>query len=153
VVLVPNEVLIESVENSSNSLDVKEIKSADWIYPLAIEDMNLKKALKQTLDEGEAAAIVLALEQEADLILMDDYDGRAMAREYNLRVMGTIGILLKAKFEGRIISLRHELDALRQDGFWLSEELYLKILREANETKITYPSKRVEVSLFFLRFD
>jgi predicted nucleic acid-binding protein len=63
--LVPNEVLIESVENSNNSQDVKEIKSADWIYPLAIEDMNLKKAMKQTLDEGEAAAIVLAPEQKS----------------------------------------------------------------------------------------
>jgi len=50
----------------------------------------LKKALKLTIDEGEAAAIVLALEQNADFVLMDDYDGRAMAKEYNLKVIGTI---------------------------------------------------------------
>lgn len=81
--------------------------------------MNLKKALKQTLDEGEAAAIVLALEQKADLILMDDYDGRAMARGYNLRVMGTTGILLKAKFEGRahaLINQKSHLNGLSLDG-------------------------------------
>ena len=77
--------------------------------------------LRVTIDEGEAAAIVLALEQKADIILMDDYDGRAMAREYSLKVIGTIGILLKAKLEGKTPSFKHDLDALRSNGFWLDE--------------------------------
>ena len=75
----------------------------------------------------------MALEQKADIVLMDDYDGRAVAKEYNLMVTGTIGILLKAKLEGKIPSLRHDLDGLRESGFWLGEELYLKILEQANE--------------------
>jgi len=132
-ILVPREVLTESVENSGGAKDAKEIKEADWIHPLSIEDMDLKKALKLTLDDGEAAAIVLALEQKADIVLMDDYDGRAVAKEYDLMVTGTIGILLKAKLEGKIPSLRHDLDVLRESGFWLGEELYLKILEQANE--------------------
>ena len=132
-ILVPREVLTESVENSGGAKDGKEIKEADWIHPLSIEDTDLKKALKMTLDDGEAAAIVLALEQKADIVLMDDYDGRAVAKEYDLMVTGTIGILLKAKLEGKIPSLRHDLDVLRESGFWLGEELYLKILEHANE--------------------
>ena len=134
-ILVPDEVLMESVENSGGAEDAKEIENADWIHPLAIADMELKKALKLTLDDGEAAAIVLALEQKADLIIMDDYDGRAMAKEYNLKVIGTIGILLKAKLEGKTISLKHDLDNLRKNGFWLGEELYLKLIMEANEAQ------------------
>ena len=78
-ILVPREVLTESVENSGGAKDAKEIKEADWIHPLSIEDTDLKKALKMTLDDGEAAAIVLALEQQADIVLMDDSDGRAVA--------------------------------------------------------------------------
>ena len=132
-ILVPREVLTESVENSGGAKDAKEIKEADWIHLLSIEDMDLKKALKLTLDDGEAAAIVLALEQKADIVLMDDYDGRTVAKEYDLMVTGTIGILLKAKLEGKIPSLRHDLDGLRESGFWLGEELYLKILEQANE--------------------
>ena len=77
---MPREVLTESVENSGGAKDAKEIKEADWIHPLSIEDTDLKKALKMTLDDGEAAAIVLALEQKADIVLMDDYDGRAVAK-------------------------------------------------------------------------
>jgi predicted nucleic acid-binding protein len=134
-ILVPEEVLMESVENSGGAEDAKEIENAGWIHPMAIEDMDLKKALKLTIDEGEAAAIVLALEQKADLVIMDDYDGRAMAKEYNLKVIGTIGILLKAKLEGKTISLKHDLDVLRMNGFWLGEELYSKLITEANEAQ------------------
>lgn len=125
--------LAESVDNSGGSQDAKEIEEADWIHPTAISDTDLKKALRLMLDEGESAVIVLALEQNADLVLMDDYDGRAIAKEYNLKVIGTIGVLLKAKFEGKITSLRHELDVLKDNGFWLSDELYHRFLREANE--------------------
>ena len=45
---MPREVLTESVENSGGAKDAKEIKEADWIHPLSIEDMDLKKALKLT---------------------------------------------------------------------------------------------------------
>ena len=45
------------------------------------------------LDDGEAAAIALALDTGADLVLMDDCAGVAIAREKGLTVIGTIGIL------------------------------------------------------------
>jgi predicted nucleic acid-binding protein len=132
-IFVPEEVWMESVENSGGAQDAKEIENADWIHPKPIMDADLKKALRLTIDEGEAAAIVLALEQKADIILMDDYDGRAMAREYSLKVIGTIGILLKAKLEGKTPSFKHDLDALRSNGFWMDEALYLRLITEANE--------------------
>lgn len=132
-IIVPEEVLTESVDNSGGSPDAKEIEEADWIHPIAIGDTDLKKALRLMLDEGESAVIVLALEQNADLVLMDDSDGRTIAKEYNLQVVGTIGILLKAKFEGKVTSLKRELDVLKDSGFWLSEELYQRILKEADE--------------------
>lgn len=56
-----------------------------------------------------------------------------MARALGLKVAGTIGILLRAKFQGKIESLREELERLMATGFWLSEELYEKVLREVGE--------------------
>ncbi len=132
-VLIPKEVLGESVENSGGSPDAKEIESATWIHPVEIQDLDLKKALMLLLDEGESAAIVLALEQKASLIIVDDYDARVVAREYGLKVTGTIGLLLRAKYTGKISSLRNELDGLKESGFWLSEELYQRALKEAGE--------------------
>jgi uncharacterized protein len=132
-ILVPNEVLIESIGSDSELPDAIEIERANWIHPLKIENTNLKRALMLMLDEGESAAIVLALEQSADLAIMDDYDARVVAKEYRLKVIGTIGILLRAKLTGKIPSLKHELDSLKDSGFWLSEELYQRALKEAGE--------------------
>ncbi len=98
-----------------------------------ITDERLKRSLMIELDEGESEAIVLALEKDAELILIDDYDGREIARALGLRVAGTLGVLLKAKFTGKITSLRDELEKLKATGFWLSEGLYEKILKEADE--------------------
>jgi len=131
-VLIPSEVMGESVKKSG-SPDAKEIESAAWIHPVEIQDLDLKKALMLLLDEGESAAIVLALEQKASLIIVDDYDARIVAREYGLKVTGTIGLLLRAKYTGKISSLKNELDGLKESGFWLNEELYKRALKEAGE--------------------
>ena len=100
---------------------------------MGIKDEILKKSLMFQLDEGESETIVLALEKKVELVLIDDYDGKELARAMGLNVTGTIGILLRAKFKGKIGSLKEELDKLKATGFWLSEELYKRILEEVGE--------------------
>ena len=78
-------------------------------------------------------AIVLALEESADLILLDDYEARRVARSFGLKVTGTIGILIRAKHEGKIESLKDEIERLMKTGFWVSRELYERILKESGE--------------------
>lgn len=95
--------------------------------------LKLKKALNSFLNEGESEAIALALQEEADLILLDDYEAREFARIYGLKITGIIGILLKAKYMGRISSLSDNLENLRETGFWLNEDLRSQILRDAGE--------------------
>jgi predicted nucleic acid-binding protein len=56
-----------------------------------------------TLDAGESEAIVMALEWPADLLIMDESSGRTMARKLNIRITGTLGVLLKAKRDGQIL--------------------------------------------------
>ncbi len=110
-----------------------EVLIPEAVYRECVVEERLKRSLMIKLDEGESEAIVLALEKKADLILIDDYDGREVARALGLKVTGTIGILLKAKFSGRITSLKDELEKLKSTGFWLSEGLYEKILKKAGE--------------------
>jgi hypothetical protein len=47
----------------------------------------------QSLDDGERAAIALAVMFKADLILMDDRAGVAVARSKGFAVSGTLGLL------------------------------------------------------------
>jgi predicted nucleic acid-binding protein len=45
-----------------------------------------------------------------------------------------IGVLIRAKHEGRILSLQEELDRLRNDaGFWIGDDIYSKALRASGE--------------------
>jgi len=53
---------------------------------------------------------------------------------YKLKTMGVIGILLRAKREGNIVSVQECLDRLQQEaGFWLSEIFYRRVLKLAGE--------------------
>ena len=49
------------------------------------------------LDAGESEAIAMSLEWPADLLIMDESSGLALARNLNIRITGTLDVLLKAK--------------------------------------------------------
>lgn len=132
-ILVPEAVYRECVREGGEREDAKEIEKARWIRVVNIQDEELKRALNVILDEGESESIVLALEQSADLIVFDDYEAREFARTYGLNITGTLGILMKAKREGKITSLKEELERLRASGFWLSNDLYARVLQEGNK--------------------
>lgn len=55
------------------------------------------------LDAGERDAIVLAHELRADLLVMDDWDGREVAIQRGLTVLGTLGVLDAAAARGLVV--------------------------------------------------
>ena len=65
---------------------------------------------------GERAAIALALERRADLVLMDDRQGVATATAAGLRVIGTIGLLDRAARLG-LVDLEDAFARLRATNF------------------------------------
>lgn len=90
--------------------------------------------LAQTLDRGEAEAIVLAKELHADLLLIDESLGRAAARQEHLPVIGLMGVLLVAKKKKLIDSLGDLIERLESDaGFYLARSVKERVLAEAGE--------------------
>jgi uncharacterized protein len=110
----------------------KDLSNEDWIK---ITDIKDKQAIKYflDLDAGEAEAIILATEINADLIILDEKLGRYHAKNADLKVTGTIGILLKAKSEGFIAELKPLLDELTKKDVWISEKLKKEILEKVGE--------------------
>ncbi len=104
-----------------------EVKHADWIKVLPVKN-DSSVSFFPMLDEGEEKAILLAIEQKADLLLLDDLAGRRAAAMYEVNVMGTLGFLKVMQKKGRIKNLKSVLDALKKQGFWMSAELYKKML-------------------------
>jgi len=67
-------------------------------------------------------------------LLIDETDGRKIARLYELKIIGVIGILIRAKVENKIISLNDEMNKLVKDGgFWIGKELFNKALNAVGE--------------------
>ncbi|MBA3922625.1 MAG: DUF3368 domain-containing protein [Nostocaceae cyanobacterium] len=87
-----------------------------------------------SVDLGEAEAIILALELKADLLLMDERRGRALATNYGLNVTGLLGVLLQGKRNGFIPAVKPLMDQLIEEvNFRVSSQLYSTILQTAGE--------------------
>ena len=107
-----------------------ELREDGFLSVVEVEESNLFTEISHELDWGETAAICYAIEHEADLILLDEKDGRQVARRHDLIVTGVIGILLRGAKDGQI-ELEDGLDSLREAGFWISDELYSKVRSRA----------------------
>ncbi len=90
--------------------------------------------MRQELDAGEAEAIALTLETQAELLLMDERVGREVARHLGLRYTGLIGVLVEAKHKGVLSVVTPQLDELRNiAGFRISDALYVRVLQDERE--------------------
>lgn len=82
------------------------------------------EVLEGELGSGEAEAIVLGRELEADLLVIDDKAGRTKARSIGLDVVGTLALLHRAVERGLIEQdIQSVARALRSKGVWFSDEL------------------------------
>jgi predicted nucleic acid-binding protein len=132
-IVIPQAVYEECVVDGKGRPEVKAIERVTWLRVEQVVAKDLITLLSAEIDRGEAEAIALALQSRASRILLDDADAREKARLYRLKMTGVVGILLKAKRTGRIISLAATLDDLSNSGFWLGRTLKQRLLREAGE--------------------
>jgi len=136
-ITVPPAVWREVVEEGAGragAVEVEQARQTGWIEVVAPTDTALLRLLRRDLDDGESEVIALAVEQQAQLVLLDESDARRVADLYGLSKTGVIGLLIRARQEGCIGSLKAELDRLlHQGGFWIEEGLYNRVLSAVGE--------------------
>ncbi len=100
----------------------------EWIKVLEIKSHSRADALNLILDKGEADSIALCLEIPESVLIIDEKKGRRIAQELNLKIIGTLGVILKAKEKGLIDSIEIILEKLENADFRISPILKEKFL-------------------------
>ena len=132
--LIPRAVYREIAVVGSGLPGAAEGESEEWIETRAVKDNSLVVALSAELDAGEAEAIALAVQGNADLLLLDERGGRRVARRLGLHYLGILGVLIEAKDQGLIVAVKPIVDDLiAKAGFWISRDLYGQIIQAAKE--------------------
>jgi hypothetical protein len=125
-----------------SAVDTEWLRPGGYVVPqwlsvatLSQDTVSVAKDLYQKIDKGEAEAIALFSSMKADLLLIDDLNGRRQAKAMGLPVAGTLGILIAAKRKGIIPEISAVLEILKQHRFYVSDEVLKRALILAGETK------------------
>ena len=101
----------------------------DWIEVRKVSDNKYLKLMKNFVDLGEASTIALAVETDDIVIILDDLKARKLGQKLNLKITGTIGVLIKARKKNIITSTQEVLNRLRNEGFRISDEIEKEFLK------------------------
>lgn len=132
-IYIPAEVMAEICAKMDEASSILEDASKTWLQVQEVKNQDAVNLLLANLDLGEAALITLASALDADKILLDDLDARRYARRVGISAVGTIGLLLAARLQREISSIKNEIERLQQYGFWVSKSLIDEVLKEAGE--------------------
>ena len=134
-VFVPCEVYEEimRVDDGPEAVQLRDAIQEGWIEVMRPSESKRKQISKLfgEIDYGEAAVIALALEGHGQNVIIDDAEARTAAEYFELKVHGTLYVILEAykcnffKSKAEVIKLVNNM--LRR-GFYLSNEVYASFL-------------------------
>lgn len=107
--------------------------AVSWLTVQAVQNPAVVATLMTQMDVGEAEVLALAMELGDVVVILDDKKARRVAEKIGLRVIGTVGMLLRAKRKGVIAEVKPLLTALEQADFRIADALRQNALRLAEE--------------------
>ena len=128
-ILIPSAVIDEIESEPARTL----VANAQWIKKKTISKTERKSLFKARLHAGEVEVILLAEDEKADLVIIDDNSAKKTAKYLGLSVTGTLGVLLKAKQEGIIKEVKPLMNMLIDNGFYTDETTRNYVLKFAGE--------------------
>ncbi|WP_342083297.1 DUF3368 domain-containing protein [Dyadobacter sp. OTU695] len=85
------------------------------------------------MDLGEASALTLAFETQDCTVILDDLKARKTAAKMNIKVTGTIGVIVKARKENKIPSAKSVFEKILATDFRISDRILTEAIKEAGE--------------------
>ncbi len=115
-------------------LSLIDLSRFGWIRVTDPHDQSTIVRLESSLDRAEAAAIALAVELRADLLLIDEQANRRAAAALGVPTTWVLGVLVRAKARGLIADLTECDHRLRSElGFHISDAVLEEARRLAGE--------------------
>jgi hypothetical protein len=133
-IIICSTVYTELMQFSQIKLTIARLVESGWLSVERPTNLQLVSRLEQTLDLGEASAIALAIQINAERLLIDERLGRTFATQYGLKIRGIVGILVYAKNQGLLSATKPIIDRLiNEAGFRVDQTLYDFALQESGE--------------------
>jgi len=118
---------------TERSLRQSTLASAFWIRPTKLADPRRADTL-MGIGRGEAEVLVLAQEQHARLVVIDDLRARRFAKRLDIPLTGTLGMLVLAKSKGYLANVYPLIQELQMAGIFFSAALVADVLMLAGES-------------------
>lgn len=134
-IILPQAVVAELSVGRDAGVNLPDLETLDWVA-IRIPVSRPALPLINDLGPGETEVLMLALETSDCVVVLDDHLARRVAESLNLRVTGTLGLLLDAKKAGLIKAVKPILDQLDSLRFHLSHETREAVLKLAGEEAI-----------------
>lgn len=131
-IVVPEAVRRELLAGESGREELESLLDSELVSVQRPTRDDLVREFRSELDAGESAAIAIAVERDPDLLLVDERDGRRIARRHGVEVTGVVGILLRGARDGDL-EIEPTLDSLRDVGFWIGDDLYRRAVEAVDE--------------------
>ena len=131
-ILIPPMVWEEITVRGKDRPGAKKVSQASWLE-IQSPDPFLVERASILVDAGEAEAIALVQNSPDSLVLLDDSRARRVAKRLGLKMIGTVGLLLRAKRAGLLVRLRPSLELLQTNHIYVRPELLEAALREVGE--------------------
>jgi predicted nucleic acid-binding protein len=131
--LIPPAVARELEQGKSIGIDLPDMGALPWVKIQTPEGLD-KVPTVADLGPGEREVLALGLQVPNAVVILDERIGRLQAEVLKLTFTGTLGILLRAKVEGRIPRIRPVLEQLDQLRFHLSSQTRTAVLKLAGES-------------------
>ena len=131
-VLIPDRVIEEVA--AGTAVDPSAAASVAWAMPFSVPPIPVPGSIASwELGAGESQVLSVAAGATAAEVVLDDLAARRCALALGLKVVGTLGIVLRAKRLGLIPSAQPLIASLRANGMFLHQELVAHALKIAGE--------------------
>jgi predicted nucleic acid-binding protein len=128
-VIIPYEVCGEIFAGGISGFGVEEFNGASFLYKID-KPVFIQPHLRNSLDLGESSVIQTALNKNIHTVCIDEAVGRRVARLNDLKITGSLGIMIRAKNEGHSFVFRDAINQMKSRGIWLSDRLITSALKQ-----------------------